>query len=127
MIGYITFGTNDFDKAAAFYDALLAELGGKRMMDEERFIAWGSDGQGAAVSIIHPFDEKAATVGNGTMVALAANSTDLVDKVYAKAIALGGACEGKPGPRGESGFYAGYFRDLDGNKLNVFTMPGMTD
>ncbi len=122
MIGYVTLGTNDFDKAAAFYDALLAELGGKRMMEEDTFIAW-SAGDGAAVSIIKPFDGKEACVGNGTMVALAANSTDLVDKVYAKAIELGGACEGEPGPRGESGFYAGYFRDMDGNKLNVFTMP----
>ncbi len=126
MIGYVTVGTNDFDKSAAFYDALLAELGGKRMMEDEGFIAWSSGAQGAAVSIIKPFDGKAATNGNGTMLALAANSTDLVDKVYAKAIELGAQCEGKPGPRGESGFYAGYFRDPDGNKLNVFTMPGMT-
>ncbi len=126
MLGYVTVGTNDFDGAAKFYDALLAELGGKRMMDEETFIAWSAGGNGAAVSIIKPFDEKTATAGNGTMLALAANSTDLVDAVYAKAIELGGACEGAPGPRGESGFYAGYFRDLDGNKLNAFFMPGMT-
>jgi len=126
MIGYVTLGTNDFDKAAAFYDALLAELGGKRMMEDDNFIAWATDGGGAAVSIIKPFDGKAATPGNGTMVALAANSTDLVDKVYAKAIELGGTSEGEPGPRGESGFYAGYFRDLDGNKLDIFTMPGMS-
>ncbi|PHS29110.1 MAG: glyoxalase [Robiginitomaculum sp.] len=125
MIGYVTLGTNDFDKAASFYDELLAELGGKRMMEEDTFIAWSSGKDGAAVSITKPFDGKEACVGNGVMVALAANSTDLVDKVYAKAISLGAICEGKPGPRGEGGFYAGYFRDVDGNKLNVFTMPGM--
>jgi len=123
MIGYVTLGTNDFDKAAAFYDALLAELGGKRMMEDETFIAWAADGGGAAISIIKPFDGESASIGNGVMVSLSANSTDLVDKVYAKAIELGGTCEGKPGPRGENGFYAGYFRDLDGNKLNAFTMP----
>ncbi|VAV87122.1 Lactoylglutathione lyase [hydrothermal vent metagenome] len=125
MLGYVTVGTNDFDKAAEFYDALLAELGGKRMMDEERFIAWSSGGQGAAISIIKPFDEQTATVGNGVMLSLATNSTDMVDKVYAKAMELGATCEGKPGPRGDAGFYAGYFRDLDGNKLNAFCMPGM--
>ncbi len=127
MLGYVTVGTNDFGKAATFYDGVLAELGGKRMMDEDAFIAWSAGGAvGAAVSIIKPNDEKTATAGNGTMLALAASSTDLVDKVYAKAIELGGTCEGAPGPRGEGGFYAGYFRDLDGNKLNAFFMPGMT-
>ncbi len=126
MLGYITVGTNDFEKATAFYDALLAELGGTRMMEDENFIAWSANpAGGGAFSIIRPHDGKAASVGNGVMFAFAANSTDLVDKVYAKAIELGGACEGKPGPRGESGFYAGYFRDLDGNKLNAFFMPGM--
>ena len=126
MIGYVTLGTNDFDRAAAFYDALLAELGGKRMLEDERFIAWSNGGPGGALSIIKPYDEKPATCGNGTMVALAARDTDMVDKVYAKAMELGAADEGAPGPRGDGGFYAGYFRDLDGNKLNVFTMPGLT-
>lgn len=124
MIGYMTFGTNDIGKAAEFYDAVLAVLGGQRMMEDERFIAWSTPGNPAgAVSIIKPFDENPATVGNGVMVALAAPDTETVDKVYAKAIEMGGTCEGKPGPRGESGFYAGYFRDLDGNKLNAFYWP----
>jgi len=71
------------------------------------------------VAIIKPFDGKPATVGNGVMVALAAASKAQVDAIHAKALALGGADEGAPGPRGP-GFYAGYFRDLDGNKLNAF-------
>ncbi len=126
MLGYTTVGTNDLEKSAAFYDTLLAELGAKRMMDEENFIAWSANpSAGGAFSVIKPHDGKTASVGNGTMFAFAANSTDLVDKVYAKAIELGATCEGAPGPRGESGFYAGYFRDLDGNKLNAFFMPGM--
>jgi catechol 2,3-dioxygenase-like lactoylglutathione lyase family enzyme len=121
VVGYVTVGTNDIERAAAFYDALLAELGGKRFMESERFIAWTGAGPGGAVSVAMPFDGKAATVGNGVMVALAADSKAKVDAVYAKAIALGAADEGKPGPRGDN-FYAGYFRDLDGNKLNVFFM-----
>ncbi|MFT7688411.1 MAG: putative lactoylglutathione lyase [Candidatus Azotimanducaceae bacterium] len=69
-----------------------------------------------------PSNGEATSVGNGVMVALMANSTEQVVSIYNKAIELGGVDEGAPGPRGDSGFYAGYFRDLDGNKLNVFCM-----
>ena len=119
MVGYVTLGTNDFQRAAKFYDELLAVLGGKRAMEMDRFIAWSSGSN--MMSIIKPFDGKSATVGNGVMVALSATSREQVDAVHAKALALGGKDEGAPGPRGD-GFYAGYFRDLDGNKLNVFFM-----
>jgi predicted lactoylglutathione lyase len=121
VIGYVTLGTNDFQRAAAFYDALLAELGAKRTMEMESFIAWGTGMNEPMLSIIKPFDKKPATVGNGVMVALAASSKAAVDKLHAKALSLGGKDEGAPGPRGP-GFYAGYFRDLDGNKLNAFFM-----
>jgi predicted lactoylglutathione lyase len=121
MIGYVTLGTNDFAKAAAFYDALLAELGGKRMMEMgDRYIAWGNDPAAPMVSIIKPHDGKQATAGNGTMISLAADSPASVDRVYKKAIELGAKDEGAAGPRGDSGFYACYFRDLDGNKLCAF-------
>jgi predicted lactoylglutathione lyase len=96
-------------------------FGAKRAMEMDRFIAWASAPNAPMVSIIKPFDQKAATVGNGVMVALAASSKEQVDAVYAKALELGAKDEGAPGPRGD-GFYAGYFRDLDGNKLNVFFM-----
>ncbi|MEQ8313056.1 MAG: VOC family protein [Gammaproteobacteria bacterium] len=122
MIGYVTLGTNDIEKGAAFYDALLAELGASRFMEMETFIAWSSSPGSPGVSITKPFDGNPATVGNGVMVGLAADSPEKVDSVYAKAMELGAQDEGAPGPRGDSGFYAGYFRDLDGNKLNVFCM-----
>jgi predicted lactoylglutathione lyase len=121
MIGYVTLGTNDLDRACSFYDALFAEVGGSRMMEEDGFVAWASPGSGAAFSITRPYDGNAATVGNGVMAAIAVEHKEQVDKVYARAMELGAADEGAPGPRGE-GFYAGYFRDLDGNKLNVFVM-----
>jgi len=121
MIGYTTFGTNDIKRAAAFYDGVLAEFGAKRTMESERFIAWGTAPNAPMVSVIKPFDGKAATVGNGVMVALAASSRAQVDAIHKKALALGGKDEGAPGDRG-GGFYAGYFRDLDGNKLNAFFM-----
>ena len=119
MIGYTTVGTNDLKRAAGFYDALLAELGAKRAMEMETFIAWATAPNTPMVAIIKPFDKQPATVGNGVMVALLASSKEQVDKIHAKALSLGGKDEGAPGPRGP-GFYAGYFRDLDGNKLSFF-------
>jgi predicted lactoylglutathione lyase len=119
MIGYVTLGTNDIDRAAAFYDALFAEIGAGRILEDERFIAWATSPAAPAVSVIEPFDGGAATVGNGVMVALAMESREKVDALYERALELGAADEGAPGERGGN-FYAGYFRDLDGNKLNVF-------
>ena len=121
MIGYVTLGTNKYDEAAAFYDALLGDLGASRMMEADNFIAWGVGPKSAALSIIKPEDGNAATVGNGVMVAIAMDSSDKVDAFHAKAMELGGTDEGAPGQRGE-GFYAAYFRDLDGNKLNAFCL-----
>ena len=121
MIGYVTLGTNDLARAAAFYDAIAAELETPRMREYESFIAWGKDGGGAGIGLTKPFDGNAASVGNGVMVALAAKDQEQVQRLYDIALANGGTCEGPPGLRGE-GFYAGYFRDPDGNKLNAFIM-----
>ena len=123
MIGYITLGTHDIEKAAGFYDALLAEIGAGRFMESETFIAWATGPGAPAISVIKPHDKNDATVGNGVMVAITVDSTDKVDALHAKALELGGKDEGPPGDRG-GGFYAGYFRDLDGNKLNAFCMAG---
>ncbi|HUP22741.1 MAG TPA: VOC family protein [Thermoanaerobaculia bacterium] len=122
MIGYVTLGTNDFGRACKFYDELLGVLGAGRFMEMENFVAWAVSPTAPAVSVIKPYDGKPATVGNGVMVALVVDSPDKVKALYDKALALGGTDEGPPGPRGDSGFYAAYFRDLDGNKLNAFCM-----
>ncbi len=122
MIGYVTLGTNNHEAAAAFYDALLGSIGAGRFMETDTFIAWSVSPGKPALSIIKPADGNEACIGNGTMVALIMDSTDKVDAFYAKALELGATDEGAPGPRGDGGFYAGYFRDLDGNKLNAFCM-----
>jgi len=83
--------------------------------------AWGKTGDKAGLSIIYPHDGKPMSVGNGSMVALQAEDPDHVKRIYDLALSLGGTCEGPPGLRG-SGFYAAYFRDLDGHKLNAFCM-----
>jgi catechol 2,3-dioxygenase-like lactoylglutathione lyase family enzyme len=119
MIGYVTLGTNDLTRAAKFYDAIAKELCLGRMMEAERYIAWGTEGESGGLGLTLPFDGKPATVGNGVMVALKARDKSQVDRIHRLALSLGGKDEGAPGPRGE-GFYAAYFRDLDGNKLNVF-------
>lgn len=119
MIGYVTLGTNDLKRASAFYDALLGEIGAKRMMEGDTFVAWSVRPDLPGFGVTLPFDKQRATVGNGVMVALVVDSKDKVNALHKKALELGGRDEGAPGPRSED-FYAGYFRDLDGNKLNVF-------
>ena len=120
MIGYVTLGSNDIEKAGAYYDELLQTIGAKRGMSDDTFIAWGTSATAPALSVIKPADGNAATVGNGVMVAITLDSNDKVDAFHAKALELGGTDEGAPGPRGTGGFYAAYFRDLDGNKLAAF-------
>ncbi len=121
MIGYVTLGTNDLARASAYYDALLGDMGATRTLELERLVAWGIKEGSPMLGAIMPFDGNPATVGNGTMVGLNVGSTAKVDEMYAKALELGGTDEGAPGER-MPGFYAGYFRDLDGNKLNFFCM-----
>lgn len=119
MVGYATLGTNDPERGQAFYDALLELLGAKRLMEIESFVLWGTSLDQAGLALTKPFDGNSASVGNGVMVGLQAPSKEVVDALHARALELGGQDEGAPGPRGD-GFYAGYFRDLDGNKLNAF-------
>jgi len=120
MVAYITLGTNDLERAAKFYDAILWELGFRRYIETEHGISWSASPDKTSLAVMKPFDGKPATVGNGVMVALGVADRDAVDALYRKAIQLGASDEGEPGPRGTARFYAGYFRDLDGNKLNVF-------
>ena len=119
MIGYVTLGTNDMARAASFYDELLGIMGAKRTTETDRYIAWGTAPNRPMLFVIKPADGNKATIGNGVMVALVAKNKEEVDKVYNKAISLGAKCEGPVGPRGDD-FYAGYFRDADGNKLCAF-------
>jgi len=123
VIGYLTLGTNNLERAAAFYDALFAEMGARRLMTDERMLGWGISTNAPLFSVITPYDEQPATVGNGVMVALDVGNPTAVDNIYRKALALGATDEGHPHDRGSSmGFYGGYFRDLDGNKLVAYCL-----
>lgn len=121
MLGYVTIGTNDLPRAAAFYDAIAAEMGGKRIVENDNLIAWGPTDGNPGFGVTVPFDGKPATPGNGQMIALIADDRAQVDRIHALALSLGATDEGAPGER-FTGFYAGYFRDLDGNKVNAFMM-----
>jgi len=121
MIGYVTLGTNDLAAASAYYDELLGTIGASRIFDTDTFVAWGNGPTGTGLALSMPFNGEAATVGNGVMVAIKLETPAEVDAFHAKALELGGSDEGASGPRGDI-FYAGYFRDPDGNKLNAYCM-----
>ena len=121
MLGYITLGSNDFEKSKAFYEKALASMGVRKTFANERMQGYGVKGQPGSLVVCAPYDGAKATHGNGTMVALTAPSRQVVDKVHADAIAAGAADEGAPGIRTGT-FYGAYFRDMDGNKICIFTM-----
>ena len=124
MFSYVSLGTRDLARALPFYDAVLAALGHTRITDHDagdRSAAWGLDDPGPHLWLTEPFDGNPASAGNGVMVSFLAPSRAAVDAFHAAALAQGGTDEGAPGQR-SPGFYAGYFRDLDGNKLNVHCM-----
>lgn len=121
-IAHVTFGTRDLERGARFYDAIMGVFGGSRSFERETAIGWAFPEGGTSLGITFPYDGNPANVGNGTMFALMAGDEDQVRRVHAAALANGGSCEGPPGPRA-NGFYAAYFRDPDGNKMNAFCVP----
>ncbi|MBV1881442.1 MAG: VOC family protein [Pseudomonadales bacterium] len=122
MIGYTTLGTNDIKRAGKFYDELLSEIDAKRVMADDHIILWSTKPGAAMLGVITPNDEKPAQTGNGTMTALLVKDLPTIERMYAKALELGGTDEGEPGPRGEGGMCFAYCRDLDGNKIAFYCM-----
>ncbi len=122
MISHLNLGTNDLARAEGFYSELVKLFGGAQLFKSDR-MAFYSMGEGSAkIAINSPFNGQPASAGNGSMVALSASSKEQVDAVHAKALELGGTCEGAPGARMDGAFYGAYFRDLDGNKFGIFNM-----
>ena len=124
MIGYALVGSNDIAKAKAFYDALFAIVGVGKLFENSRGgRVYGVSLDKPFFGVVPPYDGCPATIGNGTMISLAADSRDQVDALHAQAMKLGATDEGAPSlrsPEGDNAFYGAYFRDLDGNKLCVF-------
>ncbi|RLQ22347.1 VOC family protein [Seongchinamella sediminis] len=120
MIGYTTIGVRDMEQAKAFYTGLLADLGASLLMDMDRIAFIGTGMDAPMLSICIPYNEDDPQPGNGNMVAITAPSKDKVDELYARALSLGGSCEGEPGQRIPDMFYGAYVRDPDGNKLAFY-------
>ena len=116
MISYVMLGTNDIEKARAFYSALFEAMGGKELFDNGRLYFYGTDMANPMIAIGGPYNGETATNGNGTMVAIHGGDNENIDRLYAKAIELGATDEGEPGQRMPI-FYGAYVRDFDGNKL----------
>ena len=119
-IGFVMVGTNDLEKSSRFYDLILAHLGMKKVTITERYIGYGhsSEDDGVKFYITKPHNKKNATAGNGTMVALAAQTKEAVDKFHKTALENGAVDEGAPGVRSDGNYY-GYVRDHDGNKITA--------
>ena len=120
MIGYVTLGVSDMDKAKQFYSELLADMGAKVLLDMGRIAFIGKDMSSPMLAVCTPFNGEANHPGNGNMLALQPGSKDAVDSYYKKAIELGATCDGEPGQRIPNQFYGAYVRDPDGNKLAFF-------
>ena len=130
MIGYVTLGTDDLDRARSYYAELLGTIGGKELMridDETGFTMYGTGMDRPGIVVVKPFDLAPADPGNGNMIAIPFNAKDKVDAFHAKALELGGSDEGAPGYRGDPalGYYFAYFRDPDGHKFAAFNVPGI--
>ena len=123
LSGYTLVGTNDMQRALAFYDALFGAVGVGRMIELPQLAGWGVSWEKPIFGVALPADGQAASAGNGAMVALGQRTRAKVRLLHARALELGGTDEGPPGLRGEEcdqAFYGAYFRDLDGNKLAAF-------
>lgn len=112
-MNYCVLGTNQMPAAVQFYDALFAQTGLSQVLATERMTYW--QGEDFAFALAIPFDQEPATHGNGSMIGFGVGSKDEVQRLYHKAIELGGSCEGEPSQRGPR--FSAYIRDLDKNKL----------
>jgi len=125
MIGYVTIGYNDADKALKFYDAVLATLSLKRGFFDQGWAGYGKTGEPHSIFLVPPHDGKEASPSNGTMIAFKGASKAEVDAAHAAGLANGGSDEGAPGarPAESTSFYGAYLRDPDGNKFAVYCKP----
>jgi catechol 2,3-dioxygenase-like lactoylglutathione lyase family enzyme len=119
ILSHISVGTNDFERAVAFYDRLLPTLGCQRIMAHPGAVAYGKEYPEFWVQT--PIDEQPATVGNGTHVGFIAPTKDSVHAFYEAALAAGAQGDGSPGPRPDYGeaYYGCFVHDLDGHKIEA--------
>ena len=120
MIGYVTVGVSDMDRAKNFYTELLKDMGATVTADMDRIAFIGKSMAEPMIAVCLPYDEEPNHPGNGNMVAFNPGSKEACDALYQKALALGATCDGEPGQRIPDMFYGAYVHDPDGNKLCFF-------
>lgn len=118
-ISHVSIGSNRHAEACAFYDAVLATLGIRRVMEHEGAVAYGK--AFSEFWVQRPIDGRPASVGNGTHIGFIAASRAQVEAFYAAALAHGAQGDGPPGPRPHYGdpYYGCFVRDLDGHKVEA--------
>ena len=118
-ISHVSLGTNDFERAVRFYDAVLPALGCKRILQHPGAAAWGR--AFPEFWIQTPIDGRPASVGNGTHIGFMAADKAQVHAFHNAALAAGAKDEGRPGPRPEYGepYYGCFVRDPDGHKVEA--------
>jgi catechol 2,3-dioxygenase-like lactoylglutathione lyase family enzyme len=123
-LSHVSLGTADFERAAAFYDRVLAPLGIKRLDGFPGGAGWGRRWPEFWVQV--PIDGRPASVGNGTHVAFLALDRGAVEAFHREALAAGGRCEGAPGtrPQYSEHYFAAFVRDLDGHKIEAMAWEG---
>jgi catechol 2,3-dioxygenase-like lactoylglutathione lyase family enzyme len=124
MLSHVYIGITDFERAFAFYSAIMSEINCLLKFHEPEAVwaGWKPLNADRPLFLIGaPYDRQPATSGNGHMVAVLAPSREAVDRCHATAIAAGAKCEGPPGlrPHYHPNYYGAYFRDPDGNKIGV--------
>ena len=119
MLSHVSLGTSDADRAAAFYDPVLAVLGIRKLDERDGSIDYGTSM--TLFSLEKPTDRRPATPGNGVHIAFAAGTRTQVRVFYRLALAIGGSDAGAPGlrPEYDANYYAAFVRDPDGNKIEA--------
>ena len=125
-LNYVMIGSNDLARSRAFYDPVMAAIGGVIDADYPGYAFCYKFPDGGRAWVAPPHDKAAASQGNGNMVGYGAASEEAVQAAHAAALANGGTDEGAPGPRPQYGpdFYGAYARDPDGNKMSFVLARG---
>lgn len=117
----MSFPVADFERSAAFYDAVLATPGLRRRKQRDGAISWGPYDVLAPIFWIHPRETGHATSGIGLHIGFRAKGRTEVDAFHSTALKLGANDAGGPGvrPQYTAGFHGCFVLDPDGFKIEA--------
>jgi catechol 2,3-dioxygenase-like lactoylglutathione lyase family enzyme len=119
VIDHVSLAVSDLDRAARFYEKVLATLGYGKLVTREKTVGFGKKYPEFWLNL----REAAGPSSTGFHVALRARDVEMVKAFHAAALAGGGTCDGPPGPRKATnpGYYAAFIRDPFGNRVEAVT------